>query len=171
MTLFDFFLIVILFGAGVLGYKRGVIVQIASLFATFLSLFIALLLADDLAPKVAEWFGSKDPDHWMDLSPLNKAMYSILAFFFLFLVTKIFLSFITFLFYRLARFSFLKRINRLGGIFLSLLQTIILFIFVVHMMNIVPFKKHSGPSQRFHYRTAVDPADSFPDEYDEETVD
>lgn len=50
MTLFDVFLVVILFGAGVLGYKRGVIVQIASLFATLASLLIALLFTSDLAP-------------------------------------------------------------------------------------------------------------------------
>ena len=43
MTLFDVFLGRNSFWSGCVGYKRGVIVQIASLFATLASLLIALL--------------------------------------------------------------------------------------------------------------------------------
>ena len=140
MSLFDFFLIVILFGAGILGYKRGVIVQIASLISTLFGFFIALVFVNELAPLIAKWLSSKPIDHWMEVSPYDKALYSAIAFFFLFLLTTIFLSFFTFLFYRLAKFSFLRKYYRLGGILLSLLQTIVIFVFVVHVMNIIPYK-------------------------------
>lgn len=140
MTLFDVFLIVILFGAGVLGYKRGVIVQLASLFATFVSLLIALLFTNEFAPSVARWFGSENAQNWTELLPLDRAIYSTVAFFILFTITKVILSFFTVLFNRFARFSFLKKVNRLGGILLSLFQTVIIYIFVVHIMNIIPLK-------------------------------
>lgn len=140
MTLFDVFLIVILFGTGVLGYKRGVIVQLASLFATFVSLLIAVLFTNEFAPSVAQWFGSENAQNWAELLPLDRAIYSTVAFFILFTITKVILSLFTALFNRLARFSFLKSINRFGGILLSLLQTVIIYIFVVHIMNIIPLK-------------------------------
>ena len=138
MSLFDFFLIVILLGAGVLGYKRGVIVQLASLFSTLFGFFIALLFTNELAPVVAKWFDSENANNWMELSTTDQAIYSILSFFFLLLLTKVCLAFFTFLFYRFAKFSLLKKYNRLGGIILSLLQTIIIFVFVVHIMHIIP---------------------------------
>ncbi len=140
MTLFDVFLVVILFGAGVLGYKRGVIVQIASLFATLASLLIALLFTSDLAPVIAEWFGSESVDNWSELLPLDKAIYSVIAFFFLFTFTKVIFAFFTSLFHRLAKFPFLKTINRLGGIVLSVIQTLVIYLFVIHIMNIIPIK-------------------------------
>lgn len=140
MTIFDIFLIVILFGAGVLGYKRGVIVQIASLFATLVSLFIALMFTNELAPFIAEWFGSENAGNWPELLPLDKAIYSVIAFFLLFTITKVLLSFFTSLFNRLAKFSFLKTFNRLGGILLSLLQTLVIYLFVIHIMSIIPLK-------------------------------
>lgn len=142
MNLFDFFLLVILFGAGILGYKQGIIVQIASLFATVVSLLLAFMFADDLAPILGEFFGSEDSysDYWISFLSVDKFFYSVIAFFLIFMVSKILLSFLTILFHRLAKFSFLKWLNRLGGVLLSLLQTFILYVFVVHLMQLLPLQ-------------------------------
>lgn len=140
MNLFDFFLLVILLGAGILGYKQGIIVQVASLVATLVSLVLALMFADDLAPILGEFFGSEDSysDYWMTFLSVDKIFYSVIAFFLIFIVSKVLLSFLTILFHRLAKYSFLKWINRTGGVVLSLLQTLILYVFVVHLMQLLP---------------------------------
>lgn len=142
VNLFDFFLLVILFGAGILGYKRGIIVQIASLFDTLISLLVAFIFTDDLAPVIQKFWdsGENQAQSWMTLLAVDKIIYSVIAFFLLFMGTHILLSFFTSLFHRLARFPFLKSMNRVGGILLSVLQLCIIYLFVVHLMNILPLK-------------------------------
>lgn len=135
MNVLDFFLLVILFGAGVFGYKRGVIDQFASLVTTVVSIGIALIFTRLLSPIVQRFLVM---DSSSDVTLLDKWIFSVVSCCVLFLFSKIALSFFHRYFNRLAQFPFLRKLHRVGGIALALLHTLVMYLLLIQLCLLLP---------------------------------
>ncbi|MBA4494546.1 CvpA family protein [Paenactinomyces guangxiensis] len=141
MNLFDLILLLLLIGLCIRGYQRGLILQAASLLGFFIGIWAAYQFTDELAPVLSEILPLPDSvsSGWMALLPIDKLLYSGLAFILLLVGCKFLLSIAATLINQAAKLPVVRLFNRSGGLLLALLQAFLLFVVLVYVLNVIPW--------------------------------
>lgn len=142
MNLFDFILSLLLVGSSIRGYQRGLVLQAASLFGLFIGIWAAYQFTDDLAPVLSEMWPIPESasSGWLSLLPIEKLLYSGLAFFILLIGTKFLLSIAATLINQVAKLPVVSFFNQSGGLVLALVQTLLIFVILVNVLHVLPWQ-------------------------------
>jgi membrane protein required for colicin V production len=140
MVGFDWFLLVWFAYACFRGYRRGLVLQVISLVGLVLGIFVAYQFSDELAPTLKEIIPL--PASWtsgvLSLLPVEKVVYSAIAFLLLLILTRIVIRVIASILNRFVQLPVLKQVNRLGGLLLSFLKTFLFVWIIVEILSLLP---------------------------------
>ncbi|SEM98852.1 CvpA family protein [Lihuaxuella thermophila] len=141
MNHFDFILVLLLIGLCLRGYQRGLVLQAASLFGLLIGIWAAYQFTDELAPVLSETLPLPEQvsSGWMALLPIDKLIYSGLAFLILLFGSKLILSIAATILNQFATLPVVSLFNRAGGVLVALLQTVLLFIVLVNVLHVLPW--------------------------------
>ncbi len=138
----DLILIGLLIGGFLIGFKRGFILQIVHLSGFIVSLVVAYLFFDDLAPHLKLWIPYPNLGDGTStiLSVLNveNIYYKGIAFAILFFGTKIAMHILGSMLNFLADLPFLRTINRWSGGILGFLEIYLLVFIFLFIAAIIP---------------------------------
>lgn len=140
MNLFDGILVLLMAGSCIYGFYRGLIIQIAGLLTTIVAICAAILWTDRLAPWLQTHFPVFDEGDqtWLHIVSIDRILYSVLAFILIFLIIKIGLSIVINIVSRITELPGIRFFNRVGGLLLALLQSLILSILLVYLLRTIP---------------------------------
>lgn len=118
--MFTLLLLLILFGGFLMGLRRGLILQAIHLFGFIISLAVAAFLYKDLGPRLEMWIPYPGNDAGslgmlFDIAKLDTAFYNAIAFFIIFVATKLVLQIIGSMLDFLAQLPLLKQFNQVAG--------------------------------------------------------
>lgn len=138
----DLILILLFLGGFFIGLRRGLVLQIVHLTGFFVSLIVAYIFFDDLAPHLKLWipYPKLGDGAGILLSVLNveDIYYRGIAFAILFFGTKIAMHIIGSVLNVLMSFPILRTVNRwLGGV-LGFLEIYLLVFFLLFVAAIIP---------------------------------
>jgi uncharacterized membrane protein required for colicin V production len=140
MVGFDWFLIAWFVYACYRGYRRGLVMQVFSLAGLVLGFFVAYQFSDELAPSLKEVIPL--PKSWtsgtLSLLPVEKVVYSAIAFLLLVILTRFLVRVIASIANRVVQLPVLKQVNRLGGLFLSFFRTFLFVWIIVEILSLLP---------------------------------
>jgi membrane protein required for colicin V production len=141
MNPFDFILVLLLIGLCIRGYQRGLVLQAASLFGLFIGIWAAYQFTDELAPVLSEILPLPEQvsSGWMALLPIDRLIYSGLAFLLLLFGSKLILSIAATLVNQFAKLPVVSLLNRAGGVLVALVQTLLLFVVLVNVLHVLPW--------------------------------
>jgi uncharacterized membrane protein required for colicin V production len=141
LNLFDWILILLLIGALIQGYQRGLVLQLASLITYFASLWVAYKFTDELAPELSKLWQMPESvqSGWLSLFPMEKMIYSAMAFFLLFVGTKLVLSILVSVINQVAKLPVLSLFNRSGGVLFAFVKTLVVIVVVVNILHVLPW--------------------------------
>jgi uncharacterized membrane protein required for colicin V production len=144
MHVLDGVILLLLVGGLLRGYRRGLILQAASLAGLVLAWVVAFYFTDEVTPvlqKNVPLPESVTGDGLMRLLPLDRALYSVMAFLILFFGTKLVISILSRVLNQLAQLPVLSVLNRIGGLILGVLQAVLLVWIMVNLLNFLPWEK------------------------------
>ena len=147
-------LILILLFNCIRGYGRGLVLQVASILRTVLSIIIAYQISPDLAPILKQNIPITQSEVPLDL------VYKGLAFIILLLGSRFALSFLFGFINQVFRLPVLSLVNRFGGLLFGILQTAILSIVIVNLLYILPWTVGREAVQNSSYAQTI--LDTFP---------
>lgn len=140
MNLFDYILLLLLIGACLWGYQRGLVLQVTSLFGFFISMWAAYQFADELAVVLHRWWQIPQLGQGpIALLPLDRWIYHGIAFVILFLVTKWILSLVAHLLNQVANLPLISLVNHWGGMGIGMVQMLLFFVILVNLLEILPW--------------------------------
>lgn len=140
----DFILFIVLLGGILIGLKRGFILQFIYFAGFIIAYIVAVMYYDNFAPQLRLWVpypqvGDSNPvfsllngDH------LEEAYYRAIAFFLLFIGTKIVMQIIGSMLDFVAMLPILKQVNRLLGAILGFVETYLLLFIVLFIAALLP---------------------------------
>lgn len=145
MNILDIIVLLLLAGAVLNGLRRGFVLQVARL----VGFILALVVAFRFSPNVAEGISQLIPlstqeastGSWTALLPVDTFLYRIVAFVLLFFVTKFIIKRIAGLLHHVVKLPVLNSFNRLAGGFLAVLQTGLIVLIVVNVLQFIPGPK------------------------------
>jgi len=142
----DFILFIVLLGGLLIGLKRGFILQFIYFAGFIIAYVVAVMYYDDFAPKLTLWVpypqvGDSNPvfallsgDH------LEEAYYRAIAFFLLFVGTKILMQIIGSMLDFVAMLPLLKQVNRLLGGLFGFVETYLILFIVLFFAALLPIE-------------------------------
>lgn len=141
MNGFDMIVLLLLAGALIQGYQQGLVMQVTSLVSYLLSLWIAFHFTDELAPVLSNLWDLPDSAQqgWMALLPVDKMIYSAMAFFILLIGARWVLSIFASLLNQVASFPVLHSINKAGGAILGLAKVMLITFIMVNVLAVLPW--------------------------------
>ncbi|MGA8943326.1 MAG: CvpA family protein [Thermoactinomyces sp.] len=141
MNLLDLVILLLLIGALIQGYRRGLVSQVAALFSYILAIWIAFEFTDELAPVIGQLWRLSDSSagEWMAFVPIEKAVYSLIAFLVLLFGTRLVLSIAATLINQVANLPVLSLVNRSGGVLFGLAKVLFLILILVNVLNVIPW--------------------------------
>ncbi|SDX55280.1 membrane protein required for colicin V production [Marininema mesophilum] len=138
----DWVIILLVLGGVIQGYRKGLIKEAASLIGVLLAIFIAWKFSGDLAPSLSKMVPL--PESWTTgaagLLPLDKIIYSTLAFILLFLITKFAISLIASFLTQMTRLPILSQVNGVGGALLGMLKAFLIMLVIVNLLHLAPWE-------------------------------
>lgn len=141
MNVFDLIVLLLLAGALVQGYQQGFVKQVTSLISYILSIWVAFQYTDELAPVLSNLWELPDStqEGWMVLLPMEKVIYSVIAFFILLIGVRWILSIVASLINQVANFPILYSINKTGGAILGLAKVLLITFILVNVLGAIPW--------------------------------
>ncbi|PTX55028.1 colicin V production protein [Melghirimyces profundicolus] len=142
MNLMDWIIVLMIIGGLIQGYRKGLIKETVSLVGVLLALFVAYQFSSDLTPALKEVVPlpeSVSGEGWGQFLPVEQAIYSAIAFVVLFLITKVFLSFVAAVLTQLTSFPVLNQINGVGGALIGFLKAFLVLVIAVNLLHILPW--------------------------------
>ncbi|MBA4601673.1 CvpA family protein [Thermoactinomyces mirandus] len=141
MNFLDLIILFLMAGALIQGYKWGLILQITSLVNYILAIWIAFEFTDEFAPVISKLWSLPDSvsGGWMALVPVEKAIYSLIAFVVLLIGTRLLLSLAATLINQVANLPILSAVNRSGGVLFGLAKVLLLTFVLVNVLNVIPW--------------------------------
>jgi uncharacterized membrane protein required for colicin V production len=141
MNLFDLILFLLLIGSLIRGYQRGLVLQATSLIGFFIGIWAAYQFTDELAPVMSEVLPLPESvsSGWLALLPIDKLFYSSIAFLALLFGSKLLWSIAAALVNQIANLPVISAFNRTGGVLFGLLQSLLLFVILVNVLQILPW--------------------------------
>jgi membrane protein required for colicin V production len=134
----DLLFVAMLFGAGILGFRQGLVVQLFSLLSWIVALWMAYEWTDDLAPLVKDWLFKEEG--WFSFVSIDQLVASLIAFFILFFVVRFLLRLIQPLLGVIGKLPIILQLNQLGGLFFSIVKSLILMIIIVNILHLLPWE-------------------------------
>lgn len=139
-------IIIILIGSFFVGWKRGFILQLLRFFSFFISLFVAFYFYRDMANFLRLWFPSPDfsgnGDSIVSIVvtsfDIESVYYAIIAFFILFILTKILLNIVGSALNVVARIPVFRTVNRLFGALLAFLEAYLILFVILVIVSFLP---------------------------------
>ncbi|WP_026690600.1 CvpA family protein [Alteribacter aurantiacus] len=131
-------LFIILIGSFLVGFRRGLILQLVHLFGFVVAFIVAYMYYQELASYIRLWipfpsFGDGGQSLLVEAFSIEEVYYNGIAFAILFFVTKIVMQILGSMFDFLAHLPILHTINGwLGGI-LGLLEGLLITVILVHL--------------------------------------
>jgi membrane protein required for colicin V production len=137
----DGFLLLLIAGGVYRGYQKGLILQAFSLVGAIFALMAAYRFSGEVSEVLQDRFPLPEEvgGGWIGLLPIEGIIYRAVAFLLLFVLTKFLISIIARLLTGLFDIPVLSRINRIGGVALSLIQVFLVLLIGVHLMNLLPW--------------------------------
>lgn len=128
------------------GLRRGFVLQAFQVFGSILALLVAFRFSPDLAGSLREWLPlpalqTDTSPSWLSLLPFDFFLYRIAAFVLLFFVTKLAVRFFARLLNRVFRLPVLNTVNRVAGLILALVQTSLILLIVINIIQFIPGPK------------------------------
>jgi uncharacterized membrane protein required for colicin V production len=141
MGWFDLIVLLFLIGAVLQGYRRGLVLQAASLVCYAVSIWLAYLFADDLAPVVAEeWpLPKTGQTALLTFLKVDKLLYTVLAFFVLMIGIRLVLSLVVTLINQVTKLPVVSTLNRSGGVLFAVAKLTVITVVIVHMLTVLPW--------------------------------
>ncbi len=141
MNLLDLVILLLLIGALIEGYQRGLVRQITSLVNYIIAIWIAFEFTDELALIISQLWSLPDStrEGWMAYVPVETAIYSLIAFIVLLFGTRLVLSLVATLINQVANLPILSLVNRSGGVLFGLVKVMLLTFILVNVLNVIPW--------------------------------
>lgn len=143
MNVFDLIVLLLLAGALIQGYQQGFVRQVIALISYILSIWVAFQFTDDLAPVLSDLWDLKLSDSaqegWMALLPVEKVIYSVIAFFILLIGVRWLLSIAASLIDQVANLPILHSINKAGGAILGVAKVLLVVFILVNVLGAIPW--------------------------------
>lgn len=142
MNLLDLAFVLLLAGSIFRGVQRGLIMQATSLFGLLIGIWVAFQFSDDLAIVFSEWWSLPDStkEGWLALLPVEKALYSIVAFLVLLFGTKFAISIVSQLLNQIASLPVLSFVNKTGGALLAVISFVLFSVVIVNVLHVLPWE-------------------------------
>ncbi|TCS96687.1 CvpA family protein [Hazenella coriacea] len=142
MNLLDIVFILLLAGSIFRGVQRGLVMQAASLFGLLIGIWVAFQFTNDLAVVFSEWWSLPDStkEGWLALLPVEKAVYSIVAFLVLLFGTKFAITIVSNLLNQVASLPVLSLLNRTGGALLAVISFVLFSVVIINVLHIMPWE-------------------------------
>ncbi len=134
----DLLCIVILFGAAIMGFRQGLLVQLFSLISWIVALWMAYQWSDDLAPFIKDWLFKGDG--WLSFVSIDQLVASLIAFLLLFFVVRFLLRLIQPLLGVIGKLPIVLQLDQLGGLFFSIIKSFVLMIIMVNLLHLLPWE-------------------------------
>ncbi|MDQ0215451.1 putative membrane protein required for colicin V production [Oikeobacillus pervagus] len=140
----DLILFFLLIGGIIIGLKRGLILQLIHMGSAILSLIIAYMTYDLLAPKLVSIIplppinGNTAFSLFSKVVPFEHFYYGAIAFIIIFFVSKIALHIIGSILNTVASIPIIKQMNSLGGGVLGFLEVYILLFVLLYLGALIP---------------------------------
>jgi uncharacterized membrane protein required for colicin V production len=151
MHVLDVIILILLIGGLLRGYRRGLILQAASLAGLVLAWVVAFQFTGDVVPvlqKNVPLPESVTGNGLLRLLPLERALYSVIAFLLLFFGTKLVVSILSGVLNQLAQLPVLSLLNRIGGLILGGLQSVLLLWLMVNLLHYLPWETGQAAVQQ-----------------------
>lgn len=141
MNLLDLVIFLLLIGALIQGYRRGLVSQVTSLINYILAIWIAFEFTDEFAQVISQLWSLPDSakEGWMAFVPVETAIYSLVAFFVLLFGTRLILSLAATLINQVANLPILSLVNRSGGVLFGVAKVLLLTFILVNVLNVIPW--------------------------------
>lgn len=142
MSWIDIGIVLLLIGALVQGYSRGLIKEAFTLLGIVVALYVAWRFSGDLSQSlkgVVPLPDSISEGVW-GLLPLDQALYGLLAFVVIFVIVRILLSFLAGILTQLFRVPVLAQINGLGGAAFGFLKAFVVILVTINLLAILPWE-------------------------------
>lgn len=141
MNLLDLVIFLLLIGALIQGYRRGLVSQVTSLINYILAIWIAFEFTDEFAPVISQLWSLPDSarEGWMAFIPVETAIYSLVAFLVLLFGTRLILSLVATLINQVANLPILSLVNRSGGVLFGVVKVLLLTFILVNVLNVIPW--------------------------------
>jgi len=145
MNVLDLILVVILIGSLIRGYQMGLIRQVINFLGFFIALFIAYRFSGDLAPYIESVIPTPSFEQstlymFSETFQLTTMFYNSIAFFIIFIMTKLLLQIGGAVLHQIASLPVLATINRFSGALLGFIQAFIMVLIILHIMSVMPTK-------------------------------
>ncbi|MDR6226524.1 CvpA family protein [Desmospora profundinema] len=142
MSWMDVVIVLLLIGALLQGYRKGLIKEASALLGVIVALYLAWRFSSELSESLAGVIPlpeSLSGGVW-GLLPLEQAIYTLLAFVLIFVVVRILLSVVASVLTQLFRVPVLAQINGVGGAVLGLLKVLLVILVVVNLLATLPWE-------------------------------
>lgn len=144
MNALDIIIIIILFGSLIRGFQLGLIRQLIHFLGFFIALYMAYRFSGELAPYLQEKIPAPSFENstiymFSEVFQLENMFYSALAFFIIFVFSKLILNLGGQILHQIASLPGLKTVNRFSGGLLGLLQAVILTVLIIHVISVMPW--------------------------------
>ncbi|PTM58153.1 CvpA family protein [Desmospora activa] len=142
MNWMDFIIVLLLVGALIQGYRKGLIKEAFSLLGVIVALYLAWKFSGALAESLAGIIPLPDSfsEGLLGLLPIEQALYTLLAFFLIFVIVRILLRFLSAALAQLVKIPVLAQVNGVGGAALGFLKAFLIILVTVNLLALLPWK-------------------------------
>ncbi len=146
MNVVDFIIVIIFIGAVFRGYQLGLIRQLIYFLGFFVAFYLAYQFSGTLSPLLEGVIPSPDFEKsslymFAQSFDLKSMYYNAIAFFLIFIGSKIVLTIGGHILHQIASLPGLATINRLFGAIVGLIQAGLIVIIVIHGITIMPWEE------------------------------
>jgi len=143
MNILDIIIIVILLGSILRGYQMGFIRQIVHLFGYFVAFFISYQFSSELVPWIksvvpSPTFQQSSMRIFSETFQLQTMFYHAIAFFLLFMITKMLLNIGGGILHHVASLPGLAIVNQTLGAMIGFVQTFLILIILLNIVSVMP---------------------------------
>lgn len=142
MNWIDLIIVLMLIGALIQGYRKGLVKEAFSLLGTIVALFLAWKFSSDMAEPLAGIVPLPDAfsEGLMGFLPIEQALYTLLAFILIFVIVRILLRFLAAVLTQLFKIPVLSQVNGVGGAAFGFLKAFLIILVVVNLVALLPWQ-------------------------------
>ena len=146
MNFLDLIILVLVIGSVMRGYKIGLIRQAIQFFGFFIAFFVAFQYSKELVPWVKQiiptpTFQQSSIRMFQETFQLEIMFYNAIAFFIIFLLTKLFLQIGGAILHQVASLPGITIVNQTLGASVGFIQIALLLIILVNIVSVMPFSQ------------------------------